>query len=68
MSDQAYLLNPKVDRMACAGNGFQLPRLTTTQRVALSTDADDQGLVVFDTDELAMYCWDGSAWFEFATV
>jgi hypothetical protein len=46
--------------------GFLLPRMTTAQRTAsaftsaLSTV--DSGLMVFDTDEMRVYTWEGTQW------
>jgi len=40
--------------------GFLPPRMTTTQKNAIATPAT--GLVVYDTDLLALYQYNGSAW------
>ena len=40
--------------------GFLPPRLTTTQRTAISSPAE--GLVVYDTDLHKLYCFDGTLW------
>ncbi|NLK81651.1 MAG: hypothetical protein GX277_05585, partial [Bacteroidales bacterium] len=46
--------------------GFLLPKVTTAQRTALSfTDslkAEDQGLLVYDSDENIFYYWNNGAW------
>jgi trimeric autotransporter adhesin len=46
--------------------GFIMPRLTTAQRTATgftsALDADDDGLMVYDTDEKTVFVWDGTAW------
>lgn len=44
--------------------GVLFPRLTTAQRTTLAglLDADDSGLMLYDTDEKALYIWDGAAW------
>lgn len=62
MSSQSYFFNPADDRMSCAGSGLQLPRLTTTQRLALTVGANDAGLQVFDLTAGVVYFWTGSAW------
>ena len=48
--------------MACAGSGFQLPRLTTTQRLALSVGFNDAGLQVFDMTLQSVLVWNGTSW------
>lgn len=62
MSSQAFIFNPSVDRLAAAGNGFQLPGLTTSQRLALSVTVADKGLEVFDTTLNTVMVWDGTGW------
>ncbi|GAB5417525.1 MAG: hypothetical protein Crog4KO_07970 [Crocinitomicaceae bacterium] len=44
--------------------GFLMNRLTTTLRTSLGSTigASEQGLMVYDTDENAIYTWDGTAW------
>lgn len=44
--------------------GVIFPRLSTSQRTTLTAvlDADDDGLVVYDTDEKAMFFWNGTEW------
>jgi len=42
--------------------GFLKPRMTTTQRNAISPAAGDFGLEVYDTDLDNTYFWNGSAW------
>lgn len=68
MSAQSYFFNPQEDRMTCAGSGFQLPRLSTAQRLALSVGLDDSGLQVFDTTIGTIFFWDGVAWVRVAIV
>ena len=68
MSSQSYFFNPQDDRMSCAGSGFQLPRLSTAQRLALAVGVNDAGLQVFDTTLLAIFFWDGLAWVRVAVV
>lgn len=62
MSSQAYQFNPREDRVAFAGNGLQLPRLTSSQRTNLQVDQSDAGLEVFDTTLNAIFVWTGTAW------
>jgi hypothetical protein len=47
-----------------ANQGFIMPRLTTTQRNAMTAilTATDKGLMLFDTDVNTIYVWDGLAW------
>lgn len=66
MSSQAYLFNPRQDRLAAAGNGFQIPRLTSSARLALSVDISDAGLEVFDTTLNSGFIWTGTAWVGFS--
>ncbi len=50
--------------------GFLLNRLTTAQRTTMAAtaadgsplDTSDEGMLVYDTTENAIYTWDGSAW------
>lgn len=44
--------------------GVLFPRLTTAQRTTLAglLDADDSGLMLYDTDEKAIYIWNGTTW------
>lgn len=44
------------------GDGLGLPKLTTTQRLALSLTTGDAGLMVFDITASAVYTWSGTAW------
>jgi len=62
MSSQSYFFNPQDDRMSCAGSGLQLPRLSSTQRLALTVGVNDAGLQVFDITANSIYVWDGTAW------
>jgi hypothetical protein len=47
-----------------ANQGFIMPRLSTTQRTAMTAilTASDKGLMLFDTDANTIYVWDGVAW------
>jgi trimeric autotransporter adhesin len=44
--------------------GVIFPRLTTAQRTAMSAllDADDNGLMLYDTDLKSVFIWEGSSW------
>lgn len=44
--------------------GVLLPRLTTSQRTTLATalDADDNGLMLYDTDLKSIFVWNGTTW------
>lgn len=46
--------------LSATSKGFLVPRMTSTQREAISSPAT--GLTVYDTDVLAFYIYDGSAW------
>jgi len=48
--------------MSCAGSGLQLPRLSSTQRLALTVGVNDAGLQVFDTTLQSTFVWTGTAW------
>src|SRR5690554_3219511 len=59
--------NAALDVVAPSNNqGFLVPRLTTAQREAASfvdsLDVDDNGLLVFDSDENTFYYWNNFAW------
>jgi hypothetical protein len=48
-----------------SGNqGFLMPRLTTSQRSAMSAmlSASDNGLMLYDTDLNTVFVWDGNLW------
>jgi len=62
MSSQSYFFNPQDDRMSCAGSGLQLPRLSSTQRLALAVGVNDAGLQVFDLTAGTVMVWTGSVW------
>jgi hypothetical protein len=44
--------------------GFIMPRLTTAQRTGMSSllTANDQGLMLYDTDLKTIYIWSGTVW------
>ena len=62
MSSQAFIFNLHPDRLAAAGTGFQIPRLTSTQRLALSVTPGDAGMMVFDVSLSTPFIWDGTGW------
>jgi hypothetical protein len=62
MSSQSYIFNPTERTSAAAGDGFSAPRLTTTDRMALSLGVNGKGMMVYDTTLLALYIWNGTAW------
>lgn len=47
------------------GDGLGLPKLTTTQRLALSLTTGDAGLMVFDNTLSVPFWWNGTAWVTF---
>lgn len=66
-------LNPNAALQVDAPNGNQgvlIPRLTTTQRLAMKTNlaAADAGLLVYDTTEKAVFVWIGSDWESSAAI
>jgi hypothetical protein len=65
MSSQSYIFNPTERTLAAAGDGFSAPRLTTTDRLALSLGVNGKGMMVYDTTLLALYLWNGTAWVSF---
>lgn len=67
MSDQSQFYNPRPDRMALSGSGFQWPRLTTSQRTSLPVGLGDAGLTVFDQTLAEPWYWDGTAWVAFGS-
>lgn len=48
--------------IASSTQGLLTPRMTTAQRVAISTTLTSKGLLVFDTDENTFYFFDGGSW------
>jgi len=66
MSSQAYIFNPTERTSAAAGDGFSAPRLTTTDRLALSLGVNGKGMMVYDTTLTTLCIWNGTAW-EFVT-
>ena len=47
--------------------GLMVPKLTTTQRNAMSLAASDNGLLVFDSDENVFYFWFNPNWIVLST-
>ena len=66
MSSQSYIFNPTDRTLAAAGDGFSAPRLTTTDRLALSLGVNGKGMMVYDTTLTTLCLWNGTAW-EFIT-
>jgi len=44
------------------GDGVEIPKLTTAQRLALSLGSPDAGITVWDTTSSAMFSWTGTGW------
>jgi hypothetical protein len=65
MSSQSYIFNPTERTSAAAGDGFSAPRLTTTDRLALTLGVNGKGMMVYDTTLLTLYLWNGTAWVSF---
>lgn len=65
MSSQSYIFNPTERTSAASGDGFSAPRLTTTDRMALSLGVNGKGMMVYDTTLLTLYIWNGTAWVSF---
>ncbi|RED97027.1 tail fiber domain-containing protein [Marinoscillum furvescens] len=42
--------------------GFQIPALTSSQRLAMSLSTADEGLMVYDREEGAFYYWHNNTW------
>ena len=66
MSSQSYIFNPTERTSAAAGDGFSAPRLTSTDRLALSLGVNGKGMMVYDTTLLTLYLWNGTAWVSFS--
>ncbi|SNT39098.1 hypothetical protein SAMN05421640_3732, partial [Ekhidna lutea] len=45
-----------------SNQGVLLPGLSTAQRISLSLDSEDTGLLVFDTDLKSFFYWNGTVW------
>ena len=42
--------------------GILIPRMSTAERIAIAPDAAATGLLVYDTDDLSFWYWDGTQW------
>lgn len=62
MSSQSSLYNPTERTLAATGDGFSLPRLTTTGRLAIVLGPSDSGMMVYDTTIQSICIWTGSTW------
>ncbi len=56
-----HLVSPNGDQ------GLMIPKLTTTQRNAMSLAASDNGLLIFDSDENVFYFWFNPNWIVLST-
>ena len=62
MSAQSAIFNPTQTTSAATGDGFSVPRLTTTGRLAITFTTADAGMMVYDTTLNNLFIWTGSAW------
>jgi len=62
MSANAAIFNPTESTSAATGDGFSVPRLTTTGRLAITFGTGDKGMMVYDTTLNNLFIWNGSAW------
>ncbi len=62
MSANSAIFNPTETTSAATGNGFSVPRLTTTGRLAITFGTGDKGMMVYDTTLNNLFIWNGSAW------
>jgi len=62
MSANAAIFNPTETTSAATGDGFSVPRLTTTGRLAITFGTGDKGMMVYDTTLNNLFIWTGSAW------
>ena len=62
MSAQSAIYNPSQTTSAATGDGFSVPRLTTTGRLAITFGTADAGMMVYDTTLNNLFIWTGSAW------
>lgn len=53
--------------LTSTSKGFLLPRVTTTQRIAINPAATDLGLQVFDTTTNSFWNWNGTSWLQTGT-
>lgn len=64
---QANLIQTSVsgriqNALAAQGDGLILPKLSSTDRIALALTTGDAGLEVYDTTTGSIYVWNGTAW------
>jgi hypothetical protein len=62
MSAQSAIYNPSQTTSAATGDGFSVPRLTTTGRLAITFTTADKGMMVYDTTLDNLFIWNGAAW------
>lgn len=62
MSFQAYWFNPSAKILAAEGAGVRIPRMSTTERLALSLGPSDAGTMVFDLGDQTLRVWNGTGW------
>ena len=62
MSAQSAIYNPSQTTSAATGDGFSVPRLTTTGRLAIVFGTSDAGMMVYDTTLDNLFIWTGAAW------
>ena len=48
--------------------GLLIPRLTTSQRNSMSLGIEDNGILVFDSEDGNFFFWNGSAWIQVSTL
>ena len=54
--------NPTSTTSAVSGNGFAVPRMSTTDRLAIVFGPSDKGMAVYDTTLNNEFTWNGTAW------
>ncbi len=62
MSANSAIFNPTETTSAATGDGFSVPRLTTTGRLAITFGTGDKGMMVYDTTLNNLFIWNGAAW------
>jgi hypothetical protein len=62
MSANSAIFNPTESTSAATGDGFSVPRLTTTGRLAITFGTGDKGMMVYDTTLDNLFIWNGAAW------
>lgn len=50
------------------GDGVEIPKLTTAQRLALSLGLSDAGITLWDSNLNLIFTWSGTAWVSSATT